>query len=82
MFDISISFVILIIIILFVLRNHLRTASKTVDESINHLDKIVKVNLVENEVDLIKRLNKVGEELNDLENKTFEEAYAALKNNK
>lgn len=82
MTSISISFVLLIALILFVMRKHLRTAGKTVDEGINHLDKIVKVNLMENEVDLIRRLNKVNEDMDGLNYKSFEEAYAALKNNK
>lgn len=82
MTSISFSFVLLVVIILFVFRNHLKTAGKIVDNGIDHLDKIAKVNLVESEVDLIKRLNKVNEDMNGLNYKSFEEAYAALKNNK
>lgn len=82
MFDISFAFVALIVVLIFVLRRHFRHIGKTTDEAINHMDMIVKTNLKENEVDLIRRLNKVSEDLEGLQYSTFEEAYEALQKKK
>lgn len=82
MTSISISFVLLIIFVVFMLRRHLKNLGKTTEDTINHLDMIVKTNLKENEVDLIRRLNKVSEDLNGLQYSTFEEAYEALQKKK